>query len=124
MSCLSELALSAELGAVQEQIVALDTVIGIYDAEWKPDEPVSKRRGQPPKAGSMKHLKSVIKDTNTRQLTLEILRKAQRPITLGACANAVAERHGIAANDPMVPMIGKTLAPVLAKLQADGRVRR
>ncbi len=116
-------ALSAELCTVQAQIAALDTVIGIYDPDWKADEPKSKRRGRPPRTGSMKQLKSVIKDTNTRQLTLEIIRTAQRPITLSECASAFAERHGIAFDDPMVMMIGKTLTPVLTKLHADGRVR-
>ena len=117
------LGLTAELCTVQAQIAALDTVIGIYDPDWKADEPKSKRRGRPPRTGSMKQLKLVIKDTNTRQLTLEILRNAQRPITLSECANAFAERHGIALDDPVLPMMGKTLTPVLTKLLADGRVR-
>ena len=64
------------------------------DPDWTVDKPTRKRRGRPSRSGSMEQLNSGLRDTNTRQLTLEILRKAQRPITLRECANAFAERHG------------------------------
>lgn len=115
--------LVAEVSACQVQIAARDTVIRIYDPEWKVEAPAGKRRGRPPMAGSLKQLKLIIKGTNTRQLTLEILRKADRPVTLSECTSTFAEKHGIADDDPMVPAIGKTLTSVLAKLKADGRVR-
>lgn len=115
--------LMAELAEMQVQIAAVDKVISIYEPEWKPEEQPRKRRGRPPKAESVKELDRIIGSTNKRQMTLDILRTARRPLSTAECAQEFATRHGLTEDDPRVTIIGKRLSPVLDALQKAGRVR-
>ncbi|WP_173934946.1 hypothetical protein [Chelativorans sp. Marseille-P2723] len=114
--------LTAELADVQAQMAAVDTVIAIYEPEWKPEQP-QKRRSRPPKAESIKELDKIIGGTNKRQMTLDILRTATRPMSTAECAAEFATRHGLSENDPRVTVIGNRLSSILDALQKAGRVR-
>lgn len=114
--------LTAELADLQAQIAAVDTVIAIYEPEWKPEQP-QKRRGRPPKAESVKELDRIIGGTNKRQMTLDILRTARRPLSTAECAAEFASRHGLSESDPRVTVIGNRLSSVLDALHKAGRVR-
>jgi hypothetical protein len=74
--------LAATLAELQGQIAAVDKVISIYEPEGQPQ----KRRGRPPSAMSAKELDKLIGGTNKRQMTLEILRTARRPMSTAECA--------------------------------------
>lgn len=114
--------LTAELADLQTQISAVDTVITIYEPEWKPEQP-QKRRGRPPKAESIKELDKIIGGTNKRQMALDILRTARRPMSTAECAIEFASRHGLAADDTRITAIGNRLSSILDSLQKAGRVR-
>ncbi|TIO54648.1 MAG: hypothetical protein E5X80_06930 [Mesorhizobium sp.] len=115
--------LAAALAELQAQIVAVDKVISIYEPEWKPAEQPKKRRGRPPMAMSAKELDKLIGGTNKRQMTLEILRTARRPLSTAECAQEFATRHGLSGDDPQVALIGNRLSSILDALQKAGRVR-
>jgi hypothetical protein len=111
------------MAELQAQIAAVDKVISIYEPEWKPEEQPRKRRGRPPKSESLKELNAIIGGTNKRQMTLEILRTARRPLSTAECAKEFAARHGLADDDSRVSIIGTRLSAVLDALQKAGRVR-
>lgn len=114
--------LTTQIAELQAQIAAVDTVIAIYEPTWKPEQP-QKRRGRPPKAESIKELDKIIGPTNKRQMTLEILRTARRPLSTAECAAEFASRHGLPENDPRVTVIGNRLSSILDSLHKAGRVR-
>ncbi|MDX8437161.1 hypothetical protein RFN25_27425 [Mesorhizobium abyssinicae] len=81
---------------LQAQIAAVDKVISIYEPEWRPEDQPQKRRGRPPTAMSANELDKLIGGTNKRQMTLEILRTARRPLSTAECAQefAAEDREG------------------------------
>ncbi|MDX8502259.1 hypothetical protein RFM41_30215 [Mesorhizobium sp. VK25A] len=71
-------------------------MISIYEPEWRPEDQPQKRRGRPPTAMSANELDKLIGGTNKRQMTLEILRTARRPLSTAECAQefAAEDREG------------------------------
>lgn len=115
--------LAAALAELQAQIAAVDKVISIYEPEWRPEDQPRKRRGRPPTGASAKELDKLIGGTNKRQMTLEILRTARRPLSTAECAQEFATKHGLSGDDPRVALIGNKLSSILDALQKAGRVR-
>ena len=71
----------------------------------------------------MKKAKEIIGRMNKRQMTLDILRTAGRPLSTADCAAEFARRHEIDADDAILAAISSRVSPVLGNLQKAGRVR-
>lgn len=70
-----------------------------------------------------KELDRLIGGTNKRQMALDILRTAKRPLSTAECAQEFATRHGLSGDDPRVALIENRLSSILDALQKAGRVR-
>ncbi|UVK48614.1 hypothetical protein BPNPMPFG_007000 (plasmid) [Mesorhizobium sp. AR07] len=71
---------------------------------------------------AVRELDKVIGETNKRQMTLDILRTAKRPMSTAECAQELATRHGCPGTIRAVTIIGKRLSPILSTLEKAGRV--
>lgn len=116
-------ALAAELAEVQAQVAAIDKVIAIYEPDWQPEAKPRKRRGRAIKSEALKELDGIIGETNKRQMTLDILRTAEGPMSTAECAERFAERHGLTADDPRLGTIANRLSSTLDSLYKANRVR-
>lgn len=113
--------LSAEMAETQRQMAAIDTVIAMYDPDWKPATAVARRRKPKTEAGMA--FDAALGGVNKRQAVLSVLRDADHPLSTAECAAEIAARNGIAADDRVLPIIGNRISAVLDALRKTGRVR-
>jgi hypothetical protein len=114
--------LRSEISALEEQRTAFDTILKVYDPDYRPEEVVSARIRRTSKV-SASSVTPLLKGVDKRGSLLRMLREADGPISTGECARLLARQIGIADGDPRLGQLGNVLSRDLDKLVKNGRVR-
>lgn len=115
-------ALRSEIAVLEEQRAAFDTILKVYDTDYRPAEAVPARIRRPSKV-SASSVTPLLKGVDKRGSLLRMLREADGPISTGECAKLMAGQIGIGADDPRLGQLGNVLSRDLDKLVKTGRVR-
>lgn len=111
-------ALLVEVAAVDADLAALDRVLRLLNPAYAPADPPRKRR----KTGTA--LNGLFADENVTTLVLEALRTAESPMTSRDCAEVLAARKQVSADDERFPDIVNRISSTLGNLASRSRVRR
>lgn len=113
--------LAARIEAINVQVSAIDHVIAIYDPAYTPERSMAVK---PWRTKESKQLPPELARINKSAAILEVLREAGRPLSTADCTGMVAERHGVAANDPALPLFVTHVSAALNSLMKRSRVRQ
>ncbi|MDL2410874.1 hypothetical protein PY650_36180 [Rhizobium calliandrae] len=114
--------LRGEIEILEQQRAAFDTVLKVYDENYRPDGAARIRSRKPPKVPASA-VTPLLKDLDKRGALLRILRDAEAPVSTADCAKQVALQIGLTEDDPRLGQIGNVLSRDLDKLVKDGRAR-
>jgi hypothetical protein len=79
------------------QVSASDQVIAIYDPTYALERAAA---AKPRRAKDPRPLPPDLGRINKSEAIIEVLREAGGPLSTADCTCRIAERHGVAANDP------------------------
>ena len=113
--------LAARIEAINAQVSAIDQVIAIYDPAYALERSAAAR---PRRAKDTRPLPPELGRINKSEAILEVLREASRPLSTADCTCKIAERHGVAANDPALPLFVTHVSAALNSLMKRSRVRQ
>jgi hypothetical protein len=115
-------ALRGEIALLEQQRVAFDVVLRVYDESYRPDSVVRVRSRKPPRIAASS-VTPLLKHVDKRGTLLRILREAEAPVSTTDCAKQVALQIGLTEDDPRLGQLGNVLSRDLDKLVRDGRAR-
>ncbi|TCQ09616.1 hypothetical protein C8J34_10210 [Rhizobium sp. PP-F2F-G36] len=118
-------AIRVEQAALEEEVIAFETVIACYDPSIRPSGTASFRR--PVSTGGLtptKRVTALLKGRNSRHIVLEILRWAERPVAAAEIAQSFVDKEQLADRAAgLSSHITSRFATVLNGLRKQGLVR-
>lgn len=112
-------ALVDQIAKIDDQIGAIDTVIGIYDPGHQPAKKEPRKNGKRGKLAG-----GLFAADNLNALILDALRLAKTPISYQECGIRVALQKGIPKDDPRVREIAGRVLIQLSGLEKRNRVEK
>lgn len=106
---------------IKKQVSAIDQVIAIYDPAHAQHPP--SRMGHKQSRQAIP-IPPVLKRLNKTEAILEALREAGAPLSSADCANQIAAKHGVAADNPALPRFVTHVSAGLNSLVKRKRVRQ
>jgi hypothetical protein len=94
-------ALALRIATTKVQVSAIDEVIAIYDPAYAPERSAAAKSRR---AKDTRQLPLALDRINKSEALLEVLREAGQPLSTVDCTCRIAARHGVAANDPSLPL--------------------
>jgi hypothetical protein len=113
-------ALTLRIETITVQVSAIDRVIVIYDPAYAPKRLAAKPR----RTKNTRQLPPVLDRINKNEAILAVLREAGQPLSTADCTCMIAEMHGVAANDPSLPLLVTYVSAALNSLMKRSRVRQ
>ena len=96
-------------------------MIAIYDPAYAPERSAAAKSRR---TKDSRQLPPVLDRINKSEAILEVLREAGQPLSTAGCTCMIAERHGVAANDPSLPLFVTHVSAALNSLRKRSRVRQ
>jgi hypothetical protein len=113
-------ALTLRIETITVQVSAIDRVIAIYDPAYAPKRSAAKPR----RTKNTRQLPPALDRINKNEAILAVLREAGQPLSTADCTCMIAEMHGVAANDPSLPLLVTYVSAALNSLMKRSRVRQ
>jgi hypothetical protein len=114
-------ALALRIETITVQISAIDQVIAIYDPAYAPERSAA---AKPQRGKDSRQLPPALDWINKSEAILEVLREAGQPLSTVDCTCRIAAWHGVAANDPSLPLFVTHVSAALNSLMRRSRVRQ
>jgi hypothetical protein len=113
--------LAHRIETIRKQVSAIDQVIAIYDPAHT--APLA-TTAAPKRSRQAAPLPIELGQLNKTAAILEVLREAGEPLSSADCTSRIAEKHGVAADDPALPLFVTHISAGLNSLMKRNRVRQ